>query len=129
MGYVMVPVPEHHEKEFGIWLMQQTMRAALASWNPEKLQAAIDRLSDEDRRIVRRVAEAKGFWLDAQTVADDLGLELPELLHRAEALNKDCFEHDAPALFMMKSPEQSRNGRAAFMMDSSVRDEVAAALA
>jgi hypothetical protein len=128
VGYVMVPVPEHHEKEFATWLLQQTMRAALATWNPQSLQAAIDRLEGDDRRIVRRVSEAKAFWLDASTVSEDLGIDVAELVTRATALNQECFEHDTPPLFMMKSPEQSRNGRAAFMMDSTIREDVLAAL-
>ncbi len=124
MNYVMVPVPEHHAKAFNTWLLQVTMRAALASWNPERLKATAARLDEDERRIVQRIAQVRGFWLDAETVADDLGLDVDDLLRRVHAMNHDCYEADTPGVVMVRAAEQSRNGRAAFMMDGAVRDDL-----
>lgn len=124
MNYVMVPVPEHHAQAFNTWLLQVTMRAALASWNPERFRATAERLDDEERQIVKRIAQVRGFWLDAQTVADDLGYDVDDLLRRVHGMNHDCYEADTPGLVMVRAAEQSRNGRAAFMMDVAVRDDL-----
>jgi hypothetical protein len=128
MGYVMVPVPEHHQQEFGQWLLQQTLRAAFATWSPQKLQAAADRLDDEDRRIVTRIASVRGFWVDGPTVADDLGIPLDALMQRVQSMNDDAYEADSPAVVMVKSADQSRSGRPEFMMDNAIRVDLLALL-
>lgn len=124
MGYVMVPVPAHHQQEFGHWLLQQTLRAALATWSPEKLRAAVDRLDPDDRRIVLRIASVRGFWVDGPTVAADLGIELDDLLDRVQSMNQDCYDADSPPIVMVKAADQSRTGRPEFMMDNSIRAEL-----
>ncbi|MCB0976575.1 MAG: hypothetical protein KDB02_03870 [Acidimicrobiales bacterium] len=128
MGYVMVPVPEHHQKEFGVWLLQITMRAALAAWTPERVQRAIDRLDDTDARIVLRVASTRGFWLDAATVAKDLGMDTEDMLGRIHAMNQACYDDEAPPIVMVKSADQSRSGRPELMMNHDIRADMMKAL-
>lgn len=128
MGYVMLPVPAHHKKEFERWLLETTARAELAAWNPGRLERAIGRLDPIDVSIVSAVGSIRGYWGDAPTIAERIELDEHAMMDRIDVMNAACVEDSAPHLILVKTAEESRSGRPQLMLNPSIRAELMAAL-
>ena len=103
MPYVMVPVPEEHEKEFQSELLQLSLRASLTAFDPEQLRGLVAELDPVALSFVARLVEASSAnkRLTRAQVADAAGLDVLELLAIADRINHHAAERSQPALILV----------------------------
>ena len=103
MPYVMVPVPEEHEKEFQSELLQLTLRASLNSFDPGELRSLMAELDPIAVSLVARLVAATGASqrLTRAQVADGLGLDVAGLVALADRINHRSAGRSQPYLILV----------------------------
>ena len=103
MPYVMVPVPEEHEKEFQSELLQLTLRASLNSFDPDQLRTLLTELDPMALALVVRLVEASAAnkRLTRAQVADDTGLDVAGVVALADRINHRSAGRSQPYLILV----------------------------
>lgn len=123
MPYVMVPVPEEHERDVHQMVLRLTLSAALNKWDPASVRRLLEDSSDNGRSVLLAVARgcSEGSFVSEHTIAELLGLSPNEVVELAMEVNAVCQANTWPALLLMKSdmedqPDGSRRLVRRFMI-------------
>lgn len=115
MPYVMVPVPEEHEKEFQSELLQLTLRASINAWDAAMVQGLLDELDEPALALVRVLVDAASAnrRLTRQQVAELLQSDVATVSSLAERINHRSAGKGRPYLILVAPGEDPKAGEAA----------------
>lgn len=124
MPWVMVPVPEETEQEFGQWLMRRQMEAALTDWPKGAIADVVAQADAPMVDMLRHLASGAEMWAPAAQVAQSGDVTVDRLLERIADLNQHCLERSWPPLVMVKTEGVANAEVHRLLMGGTVRSEV-----